>query len=34
MGEILKKSEKIILRPTEVKDLDFIINAEREKENA
>lgn len=34
MKNILKKSEKITLRYTEIDDLDFVINAEQKKENA
>ncbi len=34
MKNIIKESKLIRLRRTEVKDLDFVINAEREKENA
>lgn len=34
MERILNKSEKIILRYTEIKDLDFVLKAEREEENA
>ncbi|MBM7835053.1 GNAT family N-acetyltransferase [Clostridium sardiniense] len=34
MKYIIKESENIILRKTKVEDLEFVINAERQKENA
>lgn len=34
MAKILKKSENVILRYTESKDLDFVLYAEQEEENA
>lgn len=34
MDKILNKSNKVILRDTEINDLDFVIKAEREEENA
>ncbi len=34
MQNIVKKSDSIILRLTEVKDLEFVVNIERQEENA
>lgn len=34
MDKILNKSDNIILRYTEINDLEFVLNAEREEENA